>query len=191
VAAILTAFVIFRWIANTHTHSRANPKPKIHGWGIRNKPAFAALCLVDIVDSMTRTAFLTFIAFLLIAKGVPDGWAALAVPLVLVGGMAGKYLCGVLADKYGVIRTIVITELATGAGILATLEERISGRWAASPVVHPETGEVLVDLVTALCSDMPSNTVKYTLLTEQDTSLDPKIEQGLADARVQVGQVLG
>jgi DNA-directed RNA polymerase subunit beta' len=31
------------------------------------------------------------------------------------------------------------------AGILASLEERINGRWAASPVVHPETGEVLVE----------------------------------------------
>ena len=121
VAAILTAIAIFCWIANTHTHTATKPKPKIQGWGIRNKPAFAALCMVDIVDSMTRTAFLTFIAFLLIAKGVPDGWAALAVPLVLIGGMAGKYLCGVLAEKLGVIRTIVITEAATGAGILATL----------------------------------------------------------------------
>jgi MFS family permease len=121
VAAIVTAVVIFLWIANTHTHSRENPKPKIQGWGIRNKPAFVALCTVDILDSATRTGFLTFIAFLLIAKGVPDGWAALSVPLVLVGGMAGKYFCGVLAEKYGVIRTIVITELATGVGILATL----------------------------------------------------------------------
>ncbi len=121
VAAILTAIAIFCWIANTHTHAAAKPQPKIQGWGIRNKPAFAALCLVDIVDSMTRTGFLTFIAFLLIAKGVPDGWAALAVPLVLIGGMAGKYLCGVLAEKLGVIRTIVITEAATGVGILATL----------------------------------------------------------------------
>ena len=121
VAAILTAIAIFCWIANTQTHSASQPKPKIQGWGIRNKPAFAALCMVDIVDSMTRTGFLTFIAFLLIAKGVPDGWAALAVPLVLIGGMAGKYLCGVLAEKLGVIRTIVITEAATGAGILATL----------------------------------------------------------------------
>ncbi len=124
VAAILTAMAIFVWISNTQTRSRtdmSNTKPQIKGWGVRNKPAFAALCMVDIVDSMTRTAFLTFIAFLLIAKGVPDGWAALAVPLVLVGGMAGKYLCGVLAEKYGVIRTIVITEIATGAGILATL----------------------------------------------------------------------
>lgn len=124
VAAIVTAVAIFLWIANTQSHSPAhagNPKPKLKGWGIRNKPAFAALCMVDVIDSMTRTGFLTFIAFLLIAKGVPDGWAALAVPLVLIGGMAGKYLCGVLADKYGVIRTIVITEIATGAGILATL----------------------------------------------------------------------
>jgi MFS transporter, FSR family, fosmidomycin resistance protein len=121
VAALLTAVVVFVWIANTHTPTRENPKPKIKGWGIRNKPAFAALCLVDMIDSMTRTGFLTFIAFLLIARGVPDGWAALSVPLVLVGGMAGKYFCGVLAEKLGVIRTIVITEIATGVGILATL----------------------------------------------------------------------
>ncbi|MCC6236900.1 MAG: DNA-directed RNA polymerase subunit beta' [Dehalococcoidia bacterium] len=30
-------------------------------------------------------------------------------------------------------------------GILATLEERITGRWAASAAVHPETGEVMVE----------------------------------------------
>jgi FSR family fosmidomycin resistance protein-like MFS transporter len=121
VAAIITAVAIFLCIANTHTHSVSKAKPKVQGWGIRNKPAFMALCVVDMVDSTTRTGFLTFIAFLLIAKGVPEGWAALAVPLVLIGGMAGKYFCGVLAEKLGVIRTIVITELATGVGILATL----------------------------------------------------------------------
>ena len=121
VAALLTSLVVLVWIANTHTHTRDDPKPKIKGWGIRNKPAFTALCLVDMIDSMTRTGFLTFIAFQLIARGVPDGWAALSVPLVLVGGMAGKYFCGVLAEKLGVIRTIVITEIATGVGILATL----------------------------------------------------------------------
>jgi FSR family fosmidomycin resistance protein-like MFS transporter len=121
VVALLTAAAILTWIANTHTHRESAAKPKVQGWGIRNKPAFAALCTVDMIDSMTRTGFLTFIAFLLIAKGVPKGWAALAVPLTLVGGMAGKYFCGVLAERLGVIRTIVITELATGVGILATL----------------------------------------------------------------------
>ncbi len=127
VAAIATAVVIFLGLTYTHAHAHARSlpaaatKPRIQGWGVRNQPAFVALCLIDMIDSMTRAAFLTFIAFLLIAKGVPSGWAALAVPLVLVGGMAGKYFCGVLAERIGVIRTIVITELATGVGILATL----------------------------------------------------------------------
>jgi len=96
-------------------------RPGARGWGIRHKPAFAALCALDAVDSFTRTGFLTFVAFLLIARGLPEGWAALAVPFILVGGMAGKYACGVLAERLGVLRTIVVTEIATGAGILLTL----------------------------------------------------------------------
>src|SRR6185503_10918654 len=45
----------------------------------------------------------------------------LAVPLILVGGMAGKLACGYLAERLGIVRTIVVTEVATGLGILATL----------------------------------------------------------------------
>ena len=58
---------------------------------------------------------------MLIAKGMPDGWAVLSVPLVLVGGMAGKLACGFLAERLGIVRMIIITEVATGCGILATL----------------------------------------------------------------------
>lgn len=95
--------------------------PRARGWGIKNKQGFTALCLIEIIDSATRTGFLTFIAFLMIAKGLPEGWAALSVPLILVGGMAGKLACGFLAERIGIIRTVVITEIATGCGILATL----------------------------------------------------------------------
>jgi MFS family permease len=35
--------------------------------------------------------------------------------------MAGKLACGILAERFGIIRMIVITEIATGCGILATL----------------------------------------------------------------------
>jgi MFS family permease len=35
--------------------------------------------------------------------------------------MAGKLACGFLAERYGVARMIVLTEIATGCGILATL----------------------------------------------------------------------
>lgn len=42
---------------------------------------------------------------------------------------------------------------------------------------------LLVDLVTALSGDMPSNTVKYTLLTEPDLDLAPSLKQSLAESR--------
>ena len=90
-------------------------------WGIRNRRGFTALCLIEVIDSSTRVGFLTLIAFLLIDKGLSTGWATLAVPLILVGGMVGKLACGVLAERVGIIRTIIITEVVTGIGILATV----------------------------------------------------------------------
>ncbi|MGZ5092918.1 MAG: MFS transporter [Burkholderiales bacterium] len=122
---ILTAAMIFFHVSSSRvahtTGADALPLVRVRGWGIRNPQGFTALCLIEILDSSTRTGFLTFIAFLLIEKGIPEGWAALAVPLVLTGGMAGKLACGFLAERLGIIRTIVITEVATGLGILSTL----------------------------------------------------------------------
>jgi FSR family fosmidomycin resistance protein-like MFS transporter len=129
VAGILTAIAIFAVVTDTHaarpaaTDATAEAKParKVRGWGIRNRQGFTALCLIEIIDSSTRVGFLTFIAFLMIDKGLPAGWAALSVPLILVGGMAGKLACGLLAERLGITRTIVITEIATGIGIMLTL----------------------------------------------------------------------
>jgi peptidoglycan hydrolase-like protein with peptidoglycan-binding domain len=45
---------------------------------------------------------------------------------------------------------------------------------------------VLVDLVTALASDVPGNAVRYTLLAEQDLDLSPGLKLGLAQARDRV-----
>jgi FSR family fosmidomycin resistance protein-like MFS transporter len=129
VAGILTAIAIFAVVTDTHaarpvatdTAAEAKPARKVRGWGIRNRQGFTALCLIEIIDSSTRVGFLTFIAFLMIDKGLPAGWAALSVPLILVGGMAGKLACGFLAERVGITRTIVITEIATGIGIMLTL----------------------------------------------------------------------
>jgi MFS transporter, FSR family, fosmidomycin resistance protein len=101
--------------------ARGTETKTLDGWGIRDRPRFLALCLIEVLDSSTRTSFLTFIAFLLIAKGLPAGWAVAAVPLVLAGGMAGKFACGRLAERYGIARMIVITEIATACGIFAVL----------------------------------------------------------------------
>ena len=88
------------------------------GWGLRNRQGFVALCTIEVIDGMTRTGFLTFVAFLMLAKGMPEGWAVLSVPLVAAGGMAGKLACGFLAERYGAVRTIVVTEIASAAGIV-------------------------------------------------------------------------
>ncbi len=45
---------------------------------------------------------------------------------------------------------------------------------------------VLLDLVTALGSDLPGNSLTYTLLTEQDLDRAPALKQGLADAATRV-----
>jgi MFS family permease len=125
VIGVVTAVLIFMNVANTRAARTddvtAEATPKTTGWGIRDRQGFTALCLIEILDSSTRTGFLTFIAFLLIDKGIPEGWAALAVPLILTGGMAGKLACGFLAERVGIVRTIVVSEVFTGAGILATL----------------------------------------------------------------------
>lgn len=106
---------------NPKTQDAVQKPRTMNGWGIRDRTGFLALCGVAILDNGTRNAFLTFVAFLMIAKGVPEGWAASSVVLVFSGGMIGKLACGLLADRFGVIRTVVLTEIATGVGILLTL----------------------------------------------------------------------
>jgi FSR family fosmidomycin resistance protein-like MFS transporter len=91
------------------------------GWGIRDGRGFSALCAIGMIDNATRTGFLTFMPFILMAKGLGVGGVGLAFALVFAGGATGKFVCGVVADRVGVIRTVVITEAATTALILTVV----------------------------------------------------------------------
>jgi MFS family permease len=96
-------------------------RPSGSDWGIRDLRGFQALSLIQVIDSSTRTGLLTFLPFLLIAKGSSVRAVGFALMLVFAGGAAGKFACGVLAERLGVIRTVIITETATGVGILLLL----------------------------------------------------------------------
>lgn len=87
-------------------------------WGIRDKSAFTALCGIGIIDNSARTGLLTFVAFLMTAKGVDPKYVALSIPAVIAGGMFGKLACGFIADRWGVYRTVIATELSTCIGIV-------------------------------------------------------------------------
>jgi MFS transporter, FSR family, fosmidomycin resistance protein len=91
------------------------------GWGTRNGRGFSALCAIGMVDNATRTGFLTFMPFILMAKDLGVGGVGLAFALVFVGGATGKFACGLVADRFGVIRTVVLTEVATTALILTVV----------------------------------------------------------------------
>jgi MFS family permease len=91
------------------------------GWGIRDRGAFTALAVIVFLDIAVQGGFLTFLAFLMIEKQVPTGLAALAVVLTLAGGIFGKFGCGFLAERVGVIRSLVVVECLTAAGIVAVL----------------------------------------------------------------------
>ena len=91
------------------------------GWGIRSRGGVISLGVVASLDSSSRIAFLTFVAFLMIEKGVAPQWAAVAVLITLFGGMCGKFACGLLAERIGIVKTIALTELWTAGGIVAVV----------------------------------------------------------------------
>ena len=96
-------------------------EPVATGWGIRDGRGFSSLCAIGMVDNATRTGFLTFMPFILMAKGLTVGGVGLAFALVFVGGATGKFVCGLIADRAGVIRTVVLTEIATTVLILTVV----------------------------------------------------------------------
>ena len=91
------------------------------GWGIRDRRGFGALSAIMVIDDSTRTGFLTFVPFLLADRGASVQTVGLALTLVLAGGALGKFLCGFLAGRLGIVRTVVLTEGLTGCGIVLLL----------------------------------------------------------------------
>jgi len=90
-------------------------------WGIRDSRGFRALSGIGMIDNATRTAFLTFLPFVLIGKGLNVAGVGGALALVFAGGAAGKFVCGLVAERVGVIRTVIVTEAVTALGIVAVV----------------------------------------------------------------------
>lgn len=130
-------------IALTRLRAGSRPKPQTasektispSGWGILNRRGFAAISAINLLDTGVTFGFLTFLPFLLIEKGAGVEMVGLAVALVFSGGAAGKFLCGLLAERLGIVRTMVLTEIATGAGIIILLFMPLLGALALLPLV--------------------------------------------------------
>jgi len=108
------------WIgAGTVDTATAERSASIGGWGIRDARGFQALSAIGMIDTATRTALLTFLPFLFLAKGLSVAGLGLALAVLFAGGAAGKFVCGLVAERVGIVRTVILTELATACGIVA------------------------------------------------------------------------
>src|SRR5512133_3392436 len=91
------------------------------GWGISRPVSFALISTIGIIDDATRSSVLTFLPFLMAGKGLDAAKVSLLLTLIFACGAAGKLGCGLLADRFGNVGVIVITEGVTALAILAVV----------------------------------------------------------------------
>jgi predicted MFS family arabinose efflux permease len=82
---------------------------------------FNLLFAIGVLDTAVRMGLLTFLPFLLKAKGASTPMVGTALALVFIGGAAGKFACGWLGARVGVIGTVLATEGGTAALIIAVM----------------------------------------------------------------------
>jgi MFS family permease len=119
--------------------SLSSPRETFHtekkSWGIQDLKGFWFLLTIGIIDITTRTALLTFLPFLLLRKAIPIDQVGFALTLLFAGGAVGKFVCGILAEKVGVIPMVIGTEILTSAGILSLIWSPASLTWFTLPIV--------------------------------------------------------
>ena len=112
---------------------------------------FGLLLAIGVLDTAARMGLLTFLPFLLEAKGASLATVGLALGLVFLGGAAGKAACGWLGARLGLLRTVLLTEGGTSALILAVLALPL---WPALAVL-PLLGTMLNGTSSVLYGTVP------------------------------------
>jgi MFS transporter, FSR family, fosmidomycin resistance protein len=107
----------------------------IEGRAAQPRGGFALLLAIGIIDGATRTGFLTFLPFLLKAKGASPPTVGVALTLVFAGGAAGKLVCGFLGARIGMLVTVIATEGATALGIAMSLLLPLGAALAVLPAI--------------------------------------------------------
>jgi len=114
--------------------TKSKLKVTLNGWGVQDQKGFSVLASISMIDTSCRLSFLTFVPFLLIDKGVAGTSIGLALGLVFTGGAAGKLVCGLTAERVGILRTVIITELLTSFSILGIVFLPITWVWIILPI---------------------------------------------------------
>jgi MFS transporter, FSR family, fosmidomycin resistance protein len=134
VAAIVLFVAIPRFMDRESTAQRKT-NASARGHGVARAYGFPLLLSIGVIDSATRMAFLTFLPFVLTAKGASLQTVGLALTLVFSGGAAGKLVCAFIGARIGVVATVWLTEAVTALGIVALLPLPLEAALILLPVV--------------------------------------------------------
>ena len=132
----------------------AAPAKDTHGraaHGRISRFGFPTLLSIGIIDSATRMGFLTFLPFILTAKGASLPLIGIALTLIFAGGAAGKLVCAFIGARIGVTATVFLTETLTAVLILAILRLPLE----AAIVILPLIGIVLNGTSSVLYGSVP------------------------------------
>jgi FSR family fosmidomycin resistance protein-like MFS transporter len=127
------------------TEEPSTPRSSTAGRG------FSLLFMIGVLDTGVRMGLLTFLPFLLKAKGVSPPMVGTALALVFIGGAAGKFACGWLGARMGVTGTVLVTEGGTAALIIAVMFCPL----ALAMVLLPLLGMMLNGTSTVLYGTVP------------------------------------
>ena len=113
----------------------AQAEKAARGGGRLRSYGFPLLLSVGVLDSATRMAFLTFLPFVLTAKGASLPTIGASLTLVFAGGAAGKLVCAFIGARIGAVATVWLTEAVTALGIVALLPLPLDAALFLLPVV--------------------------------------------------------
>lgn len=82
---------------------------------------FRLLVAIGTLDNAARPAFLLYLPFLLQEKDAGLTTVGFALSAVFIGGALGKAVCGRFGERFGVTRTVILTEAGTALAILAVV----------------------------------------------------------------------
>ena len=85
-----------------------------------SRSGFGLLLAVGGLDTATRMGYLLFLPFLLHGRGATGATIGFGFAALFAGGALGKAVCGWLGDRFGVVRGVIGTEVATTVLIVAT-----------------------------------------------------------------------
>jgi len=129
--ALYTLWVLMRQRSAARRAGYRSRTP-IEDDGTPIRRGFSFVLLAGSLDNATRGAALTFLPFVLVDKGLDAAAISALFGLIFAAGAAGKFACGWLSDRRGIIAVIVVTEAVTAGALLALA---FSPAWAVIPLV--------------------------------------------------------